>query len=136
LDTNVISELTKARPYTPVVEWLRSVDETVTYLSVITLGEIWRGIQLLPSGKKRNTLSDWFERELVVRFAGRILSIDESISVLWGAVAARAHRMGRPLSVLDAFLAATAERHNLTLVTRNVDDFSAAEVRVLNPWDQ
>jgi toxin FitB len=134
LDTNCISELVRANPSPAVLRWVETADERLLYLSVLTLGEIRKGIAILPSGARRTKLETWLEVELKMRFAGRILSIDSSVADRWGIIAAAAKRTGRPISAVDGLLAATALHHGLALVTRNVADFATAQVQVVNPW--
>jgi toxin FitB len=136
LDTNVLSEWVKPRPDPKVVAWLEAADEDRLYLSVATLGEIRRGIELLKPGKRREQLDVWLLADLRDRFEGRILAIDERVAEAWGRIMARAQRQGIGLSAMDPFFAATAEVHRLTLVTRNIRDFTALGVRLLSPWDQ
>ncbi len=129
LDTNCISELIRSKPEPRVIGWMRVADESLLYLSVLTLGEIRRGAAALPQSKRRSYLESWLESELQVRFSGRILAIDR-----WGWLTAEAERKGRPLPAIDGLLAATALHHNLTIVSRNVSDFTSTQVPVLNPW--
>jgi predicted nucleic acid-binding protein len=89
----------------------------------------------LPQSKRRTQLEMWLETDLQVRFAGRILGIDGVIADRWGWLTAEAKRKGRPLAAIDGLLAATALHHNLTMVSRNVNDFASAQVAVLNPWE-
>jgi toxin FitB len=135
LDKNCVSELVRAKPEPSVLEWMEAADETLLYLSVLTLGEILKGIALLPQSRRRTHLETWLELELQARFAGRILSVDASIADRWGLLAAEAKREGRSLSAIDGLLAATAIHHNLTIVTRNVIDFANAQVPIMNPWE-
>jgi predicted nucleic acid-binding protein len=134
LDTNCISELVSARPEPRVVEWLESADEGLLYLSVLTLGEIRKGVALLAQGKRRAGLETWLAVELQSRFSGRILPIDVVVADRWGLLAADARRKGKPLAIIDGLLAATALEHNLTVVSRNAGDFADTPVAVLNPW--
>ena len=134
LDTNCISELIKPRPEPRVVEWLESTDEGLLYLSVLTLGEIRKGVALLAQGKRRTRLETWLEVDLRARFADRILAIEVAVADRWGVLASEAKRIGKPLSIIDGLLAATALEHNLTVVSRNDADFANAPVTVLNPW--
>lgn len=131
LDTNVISEPIRAKPEPRVLEWIRSTDENLLYLSVLTLGEIRKGIGLHPDRGRRVKLEAWLAGELVPRFGARILTVDENVADRWGRITAEA---GQPVSVIDALLAATALEHNLTLVTRNTQDVSALPVSTFNPW--
>jgi predicted nucleic acid-binding protein len=134
LDTNCISELVRIKPEPRVMSWMQAVEETLLYLSVLTLGEIRKGLAGLPQGKQRTHLETWLEIELGARFAGRILPIDVSVADRWGLLAATAKREGKTLSTIDGLLAATALHHNLTVVSRNVSDFADTRVHVLNPW--
>ena len=134
LDTNVISEVIKASPEPKVEAWLESTDESQVYLSVLTLGEIRKGIATLPRASRRAVLETWLETSLRRRFAGRILPVDELVADRWGRVAAAAGSRGKPLPVIDGLLAATALCHNLTLVTRNSGDVAGSGATVFNPW--
>ncbi|HVV94446.1 MAG TPA: type II toxin-antitoxin system VapC family toxin [Hyphomicrobiales bacterium] len=134
LDTNVVSEWVKPRPDPGVVQWLAEVDEDRAFLSVVTLAEIRRGIERLPHGHRRRRLEDWLLVELPLRFEGRVLPIDRAIADRWGLVVARSEAAGRPIGVIDAFLAATAIVQDLMLVTRNQDDFIGAVDETINPW--
>jgi predicted nucleic acid-binding protein len=134
LDTNVISELTRPVPATTVTAWLESVDESLLFLSVLTLGEIRKGISILDAGDRRARLEAWLQRDLPARFSGRLLPIDALIGDRWGALAGDAQRRGTPIPVIDGLLIATSLRHGLTIVTRNVKDFAGHLVDSLNPW--
>ncbi len=135
LDTNVVSEWVASTPNPSLVGWLGGVDEDTTFLSVITLGEIRRGVDRLQGGRRRTRLEDWLTGELPERFEGRILSVDRDVADAWGALLARTASDGVPMSVADALLAATALVHGLTLATRNVKDFAHAGVALVNPWE-
>ena len=135
LDTNCISELVRTKPEPRVMDWMRAADESLLYLSVLTLGEIRKGAAILPQSKRRTYLESWLELDLQVRFSGRILDIDKAVSDRWGWLSAEAQRQGRPLSAIDGLLAATAIHHNLTIVSRNVSDFTHTHALVLNPWE-
>jgi len=134
LDTNVISELVKPTADSRVTRWIDATDESLLSLSVLTLGEIRKGIALLPNASRRASLETWLDHELVLRFADRILAIDQAVADRWGRIAAQALRTKSALAVIDGLLAATAMRHNLTLVTRNTKDIAATGVAVFNPW--
>jgi toxin FitB len=134
LDTNVVSEWVKPQPDPHVVSWLNEVDEDRVFLSVASLAEIRRGVELMPSGKRRDRLFGWLTGDLPARFEGRILDIDRRIAEAWGIVMAQGQRAGMNVHVLDAFFAATAEVHSLTLVTRNVQHFVKLGIPLLNPW--
>ena len=134
LDTNIISELVKPKPEPKVVIWIDSVDEILLYLSVLTLGEIRKGIASLRDASRRVTLEAWLDGDLILRFAERILPIDRAVADRWGRIAAAAAAGNSPLPVIDGLLAATALNQNLTLVTRNTKDIAGTGVPVFNPW--
>lgn len=134
LDTNVISELVKPRPSAKVTAWIETTDESLLYLSVLTLGEIQRGIASLPQSRRRATLEAWLNKELRARFDGRILLIDQEVADRWGLLTAAARNNGIVLPVIDGLLAATALEHNLTLVTRDTGHIPSMGVAVFNPW--
>jgi len=135
LDTNCISELVRSKPEPRVMDWMRAADESLLYLSVLTLGEIRKGAAILPQSKRRTYLESWLELDLQVRFSGRVLDIDKAVSDRWGWLTAEAQRRGKPLSALDGLLAATAIHHNLTIVSRNTSDFAGTQAPILNPWE-
>ena len=132
LDTNVLSELKRKSPNPRLVEWLEVKTASQLYLSVLSLGEIRKGIQTLPDAQRRQVLVDWLETELPAFFAGRILPVDTAVADRWGRLVAQA---GRPLPAIDSLLAATAIEHDLTLVTRNIRDFDDLPVDTFNPWN-
>jgi len=134
LDTNVVSEWVKPRPDPGLIAWCESVDEDRTFISVVTLAELRYGTERLPAGPRRTRLETWLHHELPARFEGRILSVDAAIAHVWGRTVAHGDREGRPSNTMDAFLAATAEIHHLTLVTRNTVDFRRLTKSVMNPW--
>jgi toxin FitB len=133
LDTNIISELIKHKPEPKVTTWIDSIDENLLYLSVLTLGEIRKGITSLRGASRRVTLEAWLESDLILRFADRILPIDHAVADRWGRIAAAAAAKS-PLPVIDGLLAATALDQNLTFVTRNTKDIALTGVPVFNPW--
>lgn len=136
LDTNCISEVLRLKPEPHVLGWLDGVNESLLYLSVLTIGEIRKGLAGLSQGKRRTEIEAWLTVELPARFSGRILPIDVAVAERWGNIAAEAKRKGRPLSVIDSLIASTALQHNLTVVTRNIEDFKPVGVPILNPWIQ
>jgi predicted nucleic acid-binding protein len=135
LDTNVISELTKPRPNKGVMAWLAAVNEDSVFLSVVTISELRYGIERPTVGKHRQRLDEWLRGELTARFQGRILPIDVDVADACGRVVARSESHGPPLEPRDAFIAATAEVHGLTLVTRKASDFGAIVKDILTPWN-
>ena len=132
IDTNVLSELRRKLPDPKVVAWLQARPRPALYLSVLTLGEIRKGIERVEDGARKQALRDWLEVELPNYFVGRLLDIDAHIADRWGRLMASA---GRPLPAIDGLLAATALQHDLTLVTRNTKDFAGLEVLLINPWE-
>jgi predicted nucleic acid-binding protein len=134
LDTNVLSEPARPHPNPGVLAWLKELDPLEPYLSVLTLGEIERGLSLMPPGPQKTALREWLRHDLQERFRGRILSVDAEAAAAWGELDAQGQRIGRPLPVVDGLLLATAQAHGLTLVTRNIRDCGDRGVEVLNPW--
>ncbi len=133
LDTNVVSEWVKPRPNPGVIQWMEEADEDRVFLSVITLAELRYGVDRMTAGSRRHRLERWLRDELPLRFEGRVLPIDEKIAEAWGRTVSRNEAVGHSISAMDAFLFATAEVHRLTLVTRNISDFSTLK-SVVNPW--
>ena len=135
LDTNVPSELTKPKSDPLVEKWLDEADDELLFFSVVSLGEIFKGLIILPESKRRTELQQWIAETLRPWFDGRILPVTESISERWGILAGERHLKGRPVSVGDGLIAATALEHDLTVVTRNVKHFTDLGVGVFNPWN-
>jgi toxin FitB len=135
LDTNVISELLRPKPERKVTEWVEATDEELIFLSVLTIGEIRKGINLHPDGGRRAKLEGWLASEVRARFMGRILPVDEAVAERWGLLTAKAKiEKKHKLPVVDGLLAATAQHHDLILVTRNVHDVAPTGVQFFNPW--
>jgi toxin FitB len=134
LDTNAVSEWVRPRPDPGIVRWLDEVDEDRTYLSVITLGELRKGVDRLADGRRRARLDQWLTTELPDRFSGRLLPVDAAVADKWGQLLARAENTGRAVAAVDALIAATANVHSLKVVTRNVGHFRDASVEVVSPW--
>lgn len=132
LDTNVISELKRPKPNERVVDWFSTVTKESLYLSVLTLGEIRKGINKLPDNKKKQALSSWLEKDIPLWFDSRLLVVDAGVADCWGELQAQ---INRPLPAIDSLLAATALHHNLCLVTRNVKDFDYSNLSILNLWN-
>lgn len=130
IDTNVLCEPAKPAPNQKLLRWLESNDAHLL-VSVLTLGEILKGIELLPGGKRKRQMHAWFER--IKEWADdRVIPIDHAVMQTWGAYYARHQKRGRTLDVIDSLLSATALAHGLTLVTRNVTDFP--DTPLINPW--
>ncbi|HTZ47483.1 MAG TPA: type II toxin-antitoxin system VapC family toxin [Verrucomicrobiae bacterium] len=123
-----------SKPDARLLSWIDAADEGLLYLSVLTLGEIRKGIAARPASKRRVRLESWFQVELRGRFSGHILPINLEIADRWGLIAATAKKPGRPLIVIDGLLAATALHHNLALVSRNAADVAHVAVQFINPW--
>ena len=131
IDTNVISELRRKAPNAGVVSWFSQRPSTTLFISVLTLGELRKGIEGVADASRRMVLLDWLETELPAFFAGRVLPIDGAVADRWGRLAAAA---GRPVPAIDSLLAATAAHHGLSLVSRNTRDFASFGVEIINPW--
>jgi predicted nucleic acid-binding protein len=134
LDTCILSELYKPRPLEAVKNALDAIDDNNLYLSVITIGEIKKGIELLPISKRKSDLENWFNH-IEKNYCQKILSIDAETANIWGEITAKAKNQGFSLAIADGLIAATAIRHGLHLMTRNVKDFDFTSVLLLNPWE-
>ena len=134
LDTCVVSELVRPRPKASVVSWVLERDEDELFLSVITIGELEKGIARLPDSPKRVALEQWVRRELAERFRDRLLAIDSAVAARWGALVGASEARGQPLPVIDSLIAATSLQHDFIVVTRNTDDLERCGARCFNPW--
>lgn len=134
IDTCCISELVKKNPNPNVVKWFADRDELSMYLSVITFGELRKGIEKLPDSKKKKELNQWVKEDLNRRFNNRVISIHMEEVNKWGEILATADRIGKPVPAIDALIAATARVHGLSVVTRNAQHMESAGVEVINPW--
>jgi predicted nucleic acid-binding protein len=134
LDTNIPSEMRRIRPEPRVIEWLKAANDNELYLSVITLGEIWKGFTLLRDANRRAQLEEWLERDVRDWFADRILPVNEAVSERWGVLEGERQLRGMPLNTADGLIAATAIEHDLTLVTCNSKDFTGLGVKIIDPW--
>jgi predicted nucleic acid-binding protein len=117
-----------------VTTWIDGTDEELLFLSVLTLGEIRKGVVLLPRSARRNSLEAWLSKELPIRFSNRILSVDQEVADRWGNLSGLTSARGVHVGVIDGLLAATAIQHNLTMVTRDTRDVAATGVALFNPW--
>ena len=135
LDTCVLSEFTRRQPYQRLVNWLDSIEEEKLFISVITVGEIQRGIERLPNSHRKTELLVWMNNGLLNRFAERTISIDSPTMYLWGSLTANLEASGQPMGVMDSLIVASALQNNLILATRNVTDFLPSGVQVINPWE-
>ncbi len=134
LDTCILSELIKPKPNLNVVKWISDIDERCLYISVLTIGEIHKGIEKLPESKKKDNLHKWVNFDLKERFNNKILNIDINIATTWGRIHAKSELTGKTLPTIDGLIACTGIIHNLTVATRNTKDMRASGVTLLNPW--
>lgn len=132
LDTNVISELTRTDPDRNVVAWIDNLPSEALFLSVLSLGEIRKGVEQLATGKRKERLVLWLEHDLPQWFGNRFLPIDARVADRWGLLTGQAPRS---VLAIDSLLAATALTHGLTLATRNVKDFDFPDLNAVTPWD-
>lgn len=135
LDTCVVSELRRENGNPAVRKAVESLADSDLYVSVLTFGEIVKGISLLAPGKKRQELERWV-LGLERHYADHILPVDIETCRIWGEITARARLNGFTLAAVDGLIAATALRHGLHLMTRNTSDFAATGVLLINPWEQ
>lgn len=133
LDTCVISELVKLSPDERVIDWINSTPNERLFLSVITIGEVRKGLTKLPNSKKKNQLTNWLNT-LLEDYQSRIYSIDLTVAENWGIIQGKAENDGNPIASVDAMIASVAYTYNLILVTRNEKDFISSNVTILNPW--
>ncbi|MCP4669306.1 MAG: type II toxin-antitoxin system VapC family toxin [Deltaproteobacteria bacterium] len=133
LDTCVISELVKPRPAAKVVEWLGSIPAEQLFLSALTVGEIKRGMMMLPESKKKTRLISWFET-LLTDYHDRIVPVDLAVAEAWGTLQARAEAAGQKMPIIDGYIAATASAYRMVIVTRNEEDFEGCHQDLVNPW--
>jgi len=136
LDTCVISELVAKQPNPHIVDWIDSVDEDRLFLSVLTLGEIEKGIERLTDSRRKGALMEWLEGALLVRFQDRIVPVDIPVALAWGQLTADLEKQGRRMPAIDSLIAATCLHRDLHLVTRDENDFAYSGVTLINPWEQ
>lgn len=134
LDTCVISELISKQPNPDVIGFVDALDPEDVFLSVITIGEIAKGIEKLPKSKRKQELQTWLEEDLLIRFEGNILSLDTRVLIRWGGLSAKLEGIGVTLPSMDALIAATALTYNMAVVTRNENDFINTGIEIVNPW--
>jgi len=135
LDTCLISELVTKKPNKKVVAWIEDCAEETLFLSVLTIGEIQKGIARLSEEKRKASLQSWLDSELRERFAGRILSITEEVALTWGILQGEAELKGKSIPTIDGLLGATAICYNLIVVTRNEKDLVGTGAHIFNPWN-
>ena len=134
LDTCVISEIVKLKPNKSVISWLEKQDESNLFLSVLTFGEIERGIERAPDKIRKKKLRLWVEEDLKQRFEGRILSIDLETTTQWGILQGKSEKSGKPMPVIDGLIAVSGLINNCIVVTRNISDMEQSTVELFDPW--
>jgi predicted nucleic acid-binding protein len=134
VDTCVLSEVQRKQGSRKVRERLESLPADDVFLSVLTIGELRKGIDKLKAGARKRSLDLWLEKMIAVA-ADRILPVDLETAMIWGEVTAKCEKKGKPIPAIDGLIAATALRHGLHLMTRNVNDFEATGVMLVNPWE-
>ena len=135
LDTCVISELVKPAADEKVTSWISSGFEETIHLSVITIGEIQKGITKLAASAKKHQLQRWLDNDLINRFENRIVPIDQKVARMWGKILAQGEKKGRQIPAIDGLIAATCLAYDMTVVTRNVSDMQVDGLSVFNPWE-
>jgi len=135
LDTCVVSEMIKPNPNQKVIQWIEEKDEKTLFLSVLTIGELWKGISKLPESKKKEEILLWMKNDLRQRFKKRILKLTEETAKVWGEIQGKAEKEGKKLPAIDSLLAATAIFHSMILVTRNVPNTEIETLSIINPWE-
>ena len=136
LDTNILSEVTKPRPEGRVLDWLDGLDEDRSFISVVSIAEIRRGVALMDNGRKRDALVEWLASDLPERFEHRVIPVEERVALAWGDLMGDAKRNGRGMSSMDGLVAATAIAHELSLATRNIKDFEGFGIDLIDPWSK
>lgn len=131
---NVISEAINKQPNPQVMNWLRGMDAQKLYLSVVTIGEIKKGVEKLPESNRKETIKIWFEHDLLIKFDGQILGLDLPVILVWGELVGALEQRGRKLPALDSLIAATVKYYGYTLVTRNEKDFERIDITIFNPF--
>ena len=130
----MISELISKKPNPKVVEFVDSLEPEDVYLSVITIGEITKGIERLPKSSRKTNLQNWLRDDLLIRFEGNILTLDTDTFIEWGRLTAKLESLGKTMPAIDSLIAATVLKKNMTLITRNISDFEETDVEIINPW--
>jgi len=134
LDTCVVSELLKKTPNPIVLSWLKEQDETSLYLSVLTFGEIQKGIEKSPNKQRKHKLTAWLEDDLKTRFEGRIIPIDQAVARKWGEIQGITEKHGKKMPSIDGLIAVSALVYHCIVVTRNIVDMEQSGVALFNPW--
>lgn len=135
LDTCVVSELVAKKPNQKILRWIDGIESDNAYLSVITTGEIRKGVEKLPDSQRRIILQAWLTEDLLARFSGRILPIDTEVVLVWGQLTGSLESEGKKMAAIDSLIAASAIYNHCSLVTRNEADFKHTGIAIINPWD-
>lgn len=135
LDTCIVSELIKKNPDHKVAAWIAGKEENNLFLSVLTFGEIHKGIEKMPTSKKKTRLHNWVEIELRERFKNRIIDFNLEVATIWGKIQALSEMQGKAMPTIDGQIAATGLAYSLTIVTRNTSDMQISGVELYNPWE-
>ena len=135
LDTNIVSELMREQPSPSVTEWIQSFDPNQFTITAITVAEIMRGLAHIPEGKRRRKLEQSFYGFIHDAFSSKILAFDEQAALLYGDISAAREKKGLSVDPVDLMITAIAKYHNATIATRNVKDFEACGVKLINPWN-
>ena len=135
LDTCVISELIKKSPNAQVTKWIQKIEEKNLFISVLTFGEIQKGIEKLSESKKKEKLHYWINNELTERFKNKIIPFDLQAASTWGKIQAQSEIAGKSMPAIDGQIAAIAISNNLAVVTRNTKDMEISGVSLINPWE-
>lgn len=136
LDTCIFSELIKKKPDPSVIRWVSDRDESLFFVSVLTFGEIKKGIEKLSDLQKQKELKAWFHDFMIPRYRNQLISINESVAIVWGDIVAKTSKAGRVLPTIDSLIAASAIVHHLAIVTRNFKDFEGLDIPLINPWQE
>ena len=134
LDTCVISEVIKRKPSSNIIKWIKQEEERNFFISVLTIGELHKGIEKLDKSRRKDELHNWVENDLKERFCNRIINIDMPVVTMWGKIQGMAERIGKPMPAIDSLIAATGITHHLTVVTRNISDMKESGAVLYNPW--
>lgn len=134
LDTCVLSELIKKQPNSKVVHWISDIEEENLFISVLTIGELHKGIEKLPESRKKNMLHKWVTYDMKKRFENKIIDLDLHTATTWGKIQAKSEMSGQKLPAIDSLIAATGISHDLIVVTRNTKDMESSGVDLVNPW--
>ena len=134
LDTRLLAELVRAKPEEWVVNWFDILDEDEVCLSLLTIGEIIKGIEQLEDPGQKQRMYDWLNNDLLIRFYGRIVPLDMEVIAAWGKITAKMEASGKTISTVDGLTAATVLAKDLVLITRDVNIFTETGIQVSDPW--